>query len=162
MLKPTRQKALDASAKYKGEFQNLDPLLRKASGFAFYNTSRYDFETLLNDAPNIAANLRNYIGGFSENMRQVIGKFKFDNTITELDGNNLLFLVMERLSTVDLHPDQVSNHVMGLIFEELIRRFNEALDENPGEHFTPREVVRLMTNLLLSRDQDMLKQNHIV
>lgn len=162
VLKPTRQAVLATNAEYKGKIENLDRLLRKASGFAFYNTSRYDFETLLNDPPKIAANLRNYINGFSENMRQVIDKFKFDNTITELDENNLLFLVMERFSTGDLHPDQVLNHVMGLIFEELIRRFNEALDENPGEHFTPRDVVRLMTNLLLSRDQDMLKQNHIV
>ncbi len=162
VLKPTRQKVLDASAKYKGEIENLDPLLRNAAGFAFYNTSRYDFETLLNDPPNIAANLRNWINGFSDNMREIIDKFKFDNTITELDENNLLFLVMERFSKVALHPDQISNHVMGLIFEELIRRFNEALDENHGEPFTPRDVVRLMANLLLSRDQDMLEQNHIV
>ena len=81
-------------------------------------------------------------------MREVLEKFDFDNTIAKLDEAGLLFLVMERFKNVDLHPDAVSNHEMGTIFEELIRKFNEALNENPGEHFTPREVIRLMVNLL--------------
>ena len=131
-------------------------------GFAFYNTSPYNFERLLGDAPHLAANLRSYINGFSDNMREVLEKFDFENTIAKLNESGLLFLVLERFKNIDLHPDQVSNLEMGYIFEELIRKFNEAMDENPGEHFTPREVIRLMVNLLLSRDKDTLAQNHIV
>ena len=110
-------------------------------GFAFYNTSRYDFERLLADAPNVAPNLRNYIAGFSSNMREVLERFDFDNTISRLDESGLLFQVLERFGGVDLHPDHIDNATMGTVFEELIRRFNEALNENPGEHFTPRDVV---------------------
>ena len=137
VLSPTKPKVLETHSRLKGKLENLDPQLRKASGFAFYNTSRYDFETLLQDAPNLAANLRAYINGFSDNMREVLEKFDFHNTINKLDEAGLLFLVMERFKTVDLHTDKVSNHDMGYIFEELIRKFNEALNENPGEHLTP-------------------------
>ena len=136
----------------KRGLENLDPQLRKAAGFAFYNTSRYDFDKLVADAPQLAANLRNYLVGFSENMRDVLDRFDFDNTIGKLDDAGLLFQVVERFKNVDLHPDQVDNPTMGLVFEELIRRFNEALDENPGEHFTPRDVVHLMADLMLAGD----------
>jgi Type I restriction-modification system methyltransferase subunit len=153
---------LEVNAQLKGKLDNLTPQLCRASGFAFYNTSRYDFESLLDDAPNLSANLRNYISGFSDNMREVLEKFDFDNTITKLDEAGLLFLVMERFKNIDLHPDTVSNLEMGYVFEELIRKFNEALNENPGEHFTPREVVRLMVNLLLAEDAEALSKNHII
>jgi len=162
VLEPTKRDVLEKNGKLKGKLNNLDPQLCKASGFAFYNTSPYNFERLLDDAPNLSSNLKAYINGFSDNMREVLEMFEFDNTISRLDNANLLFLVMERFKSVDLHPEKVSNVEMGYIFEELVRRFNEALDENPGEHFTPREVIRLMVDLLLSRDEDMLSHNHIV
>ena len=130
----------------------------RPSGFAFYNTSRYDFEKLLADAPHLAANLRNYIAGFSPNMREVLEKFDFDNTISKLDEAGLLFQVLERFKNVDLHPDKVDNPTMGTIFEELIRKFNEALNENPGEHFTPRDVVHLMVDLMLAGDEDRIRR----
>jgi type I restriction enzyme M protein len=152
VLAPTKQRVLAARARFKDKLENLDPQLRKASGFAFYNTSLYDFEKLLADAPSLAANLRNYVNGFSPNMKEVIEKFDFDNTISKLDESHLLFKVMERFKNVDLHPDRVPNPMMGTIFEELIRKFNEALNENPGEHFTPRDVVHLMVDLLLAGD----------
>jgi type I restriction-modification system DNA methylase subunit len=152
VLSPRKEKVLATQAKLKGKLDNLDPQLRKAAGFAFYNTSRYDFEKLLADAPNLAANLRRYIAGFSPNMREVVEKFDFDNTISKLDESGLLFQVLERFKNVDLHPDKVDNPTMGTIFEELIRKFNEALDENPGEHFTPRDVVHLMVDLMLAGD----------
>src|SRR5205085_11488276 len=143
VLAQSKKRVLETNAKLHGKLENLDPQLRKVSGFAFYNTSRYDFEKLLADAPNLAANLRNYIAGFSENMRDVLEKFDFDNTIRRLAEAGLLFQVLERFKNVDLHPDRVPNPMMGTIFEELIRKFNEALNENPGEHFTPRDVVHL-------------------
>ncbi len=164
VLAPTKPKVLEVQAKFSGKIDNLDPLLRKASGFAFYNTSRYDFEKLLADAPGIAGNLRNYIAGFSPNMREVLEKFDFDNTISKLDESGLLFLVVQRFGDprVRLHPDEVDNATMGTIFEELIRKFNEALNENPGEHFTPRDVVHLMVDLLLAGDEDRLGTKGIV
>ena len=162
VLAPTKEKVLKINAKYAGKLDNPDPQLRKASGFAFYNTSRYDFEKLLADAPNLASNLRNYINGFSPNMREVLEKFEFDNTIERLDQAGLLFKVMERFKNAELHPDRVPNPMMGTIFEELIRKFNEALNENPGEHFTPRDVVRLMVALMLAGDEELIKGEGIV
>ena len=137
----------------------MENLLQKKAGYAFYNTSKYTFERLLEEDPGqLSSNLRTYISGFSVNMRDVIEKFDFRNTIDKLEQAGLLYQVMEQFKNVDLHPDTISNEEMGLIFEELIRKFNEALDENPGEHFTPREVVRLMTELVLAGDRDRLGQ----
>ena len=121
-------------------------------------------EKLLADAPHIAQNLRNYIAGFSPNMREVLEKFDFDNTIAKLDEAGLLFLVVQRFGDpkVDLHPDAIDNFTMGTIFEELIRKFNEALNENPGEHFTPRDVVHLMVDLLLAGDRRRLRKKGVV
>jgi type I restriction enzyme M protein len=163
VLAPTKEQVLSTQAKLSDKkLENLDPQLRKAAGFAFYNTSRYDFDKLLADAPHLAANLRNYIASFSPNMREVLEKFDFDNTITKLDEAGLLFQVLERFKNVDLHPDKVDNPTMGTIFEELIRKFNEALNENPGEHFTPRDVVHLMVDLLLSGDEDRIRRKGVV
>ena len=164
VLAPAKPKVLAVQARFKGKLDNLDPQLRRASGYAFYNTSRYDFEKLLADAPQIAQNLRNYIAGFSPNMREVLEKFDFDNTIAKLDESGLLFLVVQRFGDpqVNLHPDTVDNAAMGTIFEELIRKFNEALNENPGEHFTPRDVVHLMVDLLLAGDEDRLRTKGVV
>jgi len=164
VLAPTKAKVLRTNAKYKGKLKNPGPQLQKASGFSFYNTSQYDFDKLLADAPNLAANLRNYVAGFSDNMREVLEKFDFDNTISKLDSAGLLFLVLEKFKSRqdDLHPDRLPNHTMGMVFEELIRKFNEALNENPGEHFTPRDVVHLMVDLLFSGDERSLKQKGVV
>ncbi len=163
VLAPTKEKVLAKQAELQGKkLENLDPQLRKASGFAFYNTSRYDFDKLLGDAPHLAANLRNYIAGFSQNMREVLEKFDFDNTISKLDEAGLLFQVLERFKSVDLHPDTIDNPTMGTIFEELLRKFNEALNENPGEHFTPRDVVRLMVDLMLAGDTERIRRTGVV
>jgi type I restriction enzyme M protein len=154
VLAPTKEKVLARQAMLREKkLENLEPQLRRVTGYAFYNTSRYDFDKLLGDAPHLAANLRNYIAGFSPNMRDVLEKFDFDNTIGKLDEAGLLFQVLERFKNVDLHPDRIDNPTMGTVFEELIRKFNEALNENPGEHFTPRDVVHLMVDLMLAGDE---------
>ncbi|MEO9249664.1 MAG: class I SAM-dependent DNA methyltransferase [Gemmatimonadaceae bacterium] len=163
VLADTKQKVLGKQAELKGRnLGDLGPQLRKASGFDFYNTSRYDFDKLIDDAPHLAANLRNYIAGFSPNMREVLEKFDFDNTISKLDEAGLLFQVVELFKTVDLHPDRVDNATMGTIFEELIRKFNEALNENPGEHFTPRDVVHLMVDVMLAGDESEMRAKHAI
>ena len=159
VLAPTKARVMEVQAQYRGKLDNPERLLRRASGYAFYNTSRYDFGKLLADAPDIAKNLRAYIAGFSPNMREVLEKFDFDNTISKLDESGLLFQVMQRFGDprVNLHPDEIDNFTMGTIFEELIRKFNEALNENPGEHFTPRDVVHLMVDLMLAGDEEGLR-----
>jgi len=157
VLAPTKQAVLAEQAKLKSKgLQDLSGRLYEASGFKFYNTSQYDFDRLTDDAPHVADNLRNHIAGFSDNMREVVEKFDFDNTISKLDEAGLLFKVLERFQAIDLHPDKIDNATMGTIFEELIRKFNEALNENPGEHFTPRDVVHLMVDLMLAGDQQAL------
>lgn len=163
VLAETKQQVLAKQAELREKkLENLDPQLRKAAGFAFYNTSRYDFGKLLADAPDLAKNLRNFIAGFSQNMREVIEKFDFDNTISKLEEAGLLFQVLERFKKVDLHPGMIDNATMGTIFEELIRKFNEALNENPGEHFTPRDVVHLMVDLMLAGDEERIRRPGVV
>lgn len=163
VLAPTRKQVLKRQAELRNlGLEDMKRQLCRTSGFAFYNTSRYDFDTLLADAPQLAANLRNFIAGFSDNMREVLERFDFDNTISKLDEAGLLFQVLERFKFVDLHPDRIDNATMGTIFEELIRRFNEALDENPGEHFTPRDVVHLMVDLMLAGDDERIANPNVV
>ncbi|MBK9408871.1 MAG: SAM-dependent DNA methyltransferase [Gemmatimonadetes bacterium] len=163
VLADKKEKVLAKQAELRArKLEDLDAQLRRASGFAFYNTSRYDFDKLLGDAPHLAANLRNYIAGFSPNMREVIERFDFDNTISKLDEAGLLFQVLERFRSVDLHPDRVDNATMGTIFEELLRKFNEALNENPGEHFTPRDVIHLMVDLMLAGDESRIRGKGVV
>lgn len=163
VLAPTKQEVLATNAKMKAKgLANPDQLLRKASGYAFYNTSKFDFEKLLADAPHLKKNLTSYINDFSPNMREVLDRFDFRNTIEKLDEAGLLFKVVERFKGVDLHPEIVDNTTMGTVFEELIRKFNEALNENPGEHFTPRDVVNLMVELLLAGDEERLSRPDLV
>ena len=144
----------------KSGLQNMDPVLNRISKQGFNNTSKYDFEKLLADPDNIANNLRNYINGFSKNAREIIEHFDFDKQITKLNDNNLLYLIVSEFNKIDLHPDKVSNTEMGYIFEELIRRFSEHAEA--GDHYTPREVIRLMVNILLNEDNEELTQPGLV
>lgn len=140
---------------------NLDGQLRRTAGKSFYNISPYDFPKLLDDKKNLGKNLIAYLNGFSENMREIIDKYHLRATIETLDEKRLLPLLVQKFSEVDLHPDTVDNHEMGTVFEELIRKFNEQSNENPGEHFTPREVVRLMVRLVLDGDRDLLTRRGV-
>ncbi len=152
VLEPTRDRVIAQAAKLEATgVENPERALCITAGQQFCNRHRLRFHQLLDDPGNIAAHLRSYIDGYSSLARQVIEKFNFDPQIDRLAESNLLYKVIGRACEVDLHPDHVSNHDMGAIFEELIRRFAEASNETAGEHFTPREVVRLMVNLLLSR-----------
>ncbi len=156
VLEPTKAKVIERHQKVKGSIENLEPVLCAVSGEQFFNTSPLDFARLLDDPGQIAANLRAYIAGFSSAARDIIEKFDFDAQITRLDKANLLYLVISKFAEVDLHPEAVSNLEMGYLYEELIRRFSELSNETAGEHFTPREVIRLMVNLLFIEDADAL------
>lgn len=155
VLEGTKESVLQ---KYE-QFKNLpeesrDEILNREAKQKFSNISKYDFSKLLSDADNIADNLRDYINGFSKTARDIIEYFDFDKQIEKMERNDLLYLVVKRFSEIDLHPEVVSNVEMGYIFEELIRRFSEHAEA--GDHYTPREVVRLMVNLLFLEDEDIL------
>jgi type I restriction enzyme M protein len=141
--------------------EDLDILLNKASGFKFHNHSNFTFDKLVADPNNIALNLRNYINGFSEDAREIIEQFEFENQINKMDDANLLFIVVKRFQEVDLHPNRISSMEMGYMFEELIRKFAEISNETAGEHFTPREVIKLMVNILFLNDRDILTKKGI-
>jgi len=156
----------DAVLKKYGEVKSLpmkDVLLRKASGYEFYNTSKYTFERLLDDPDHIEENFRDYLNGFSENVQDIILKFKFDGHITTMANKGILFIVLKEFTSEkgNLHPDEISNLEMGYIFEEIIRRFSEAHNEDAGQHYTPREVIQLMVNILFYDDNDILSGNNV-
>jgi len=158
-LEATKAKVLQTehTLKEKG-LENRHGQLCRAAGYAFYNTSKFTYESLLHDDANLALNLRQYVMGFSTNVRDIFDAFNFDDAIRDLDKVSLLFLLMERFnekSKVDLRPASMSNHEMGYVFEHLLRKFNEALNENPGEHFTPRDGIRLMVDLVLMLDTEL-------
>ncbi|CCJ32772.1 type I restriction-modification system subunit M [Caloramator australicus] len=155
VLENTKEIVLQEYQKIKNLPQEaIDEILNRKSGCNFSNISKFDFNKLLADPDNIADNLKDYINGFSKNARDIIEHFEFHREIDKMDKNNLLYLVVKRFSEIDLHPDVVSNSEMGLIFEELIRRFLE--DAEAGDHYTPREVIKLMVNLLFLEDDDIL------
>ena len=161
ILTDTKEAVLKKHNSMPADFPMREQFLKKESGYEFYNTSKYTFETLLDDASNIEENFKNYINGFSENVKQIIEKFKFDNEIQTMADKNLLFIVLQEFTTpkADLHPDKISNLEMGYIFEEIIRRFSEAHNEDAGQHYTPREVIELMVNILFTNDNDILTGN---
>ena len=150
-LLPTHQAVLDTYEKVK-KLQVIDGFLQKASGYQFYNTSRFTFETLLADPDNIESNFRDYLSGFSANAQDVLAKFDFDNIIKRMVESNTLYLVIKELGSEKgyLGPDKISAVDCGYIFEDLVRRFSESFGEEAGAHFTSRDIIYLMTDLLLS------------
>ena len=162
VLAEAKQAVVEKAEQLEGRVDNPDKALKAVAGQEFYNTSPFDFAELTGDPTNTASNLRAFIGGFSNGARDVIDKFRFDEQITRLDDADLLYQVVAKFADLDLHPDQVGNHEMGYVYEELIRRFSEQSNETAGEHFTPREVIRLMVDLLLVEDDDALRKPGIV
>lgn len=151
-LLPTHQAVLDTYEKVK-KLQVIDGFLQKASGYQFYNTSRFTFETLLADPDNIESNFRDYLSGFSANAQDVLAKFDFDNIIKRMVESNTLYLVIKEFGSEKgyLGPDKISAVDCGYIFEDLVRRFSESFGEEAGAHFTSRDIIYLMTDLLLSK-----------
>jgi len=159
VLEPTKSKVLAEYDKRKDTKLNddaLDRFLNRAAGQRFHNHSPLDFQRLKGDPDHIEKHLVSYIKGFSANVRRIFEFFEFENEIEKLREANVLYLIISKFAEVDLHPDRVPNAVMGRIFENLIRRFNELANETAGDHFTPREVIRLMVNLLFIHDDALL------
>ncbi|MHB1545040.1 MAG: type I restriction-modification system subunit M [bacterium] len=163
VLEPTKLGVLAELEAKKALGINLDTFLVKKAGQSFYNKSRFlNLKEVIADSAHVKSNLINYISEFSENARDIFERYEFFNHIERLDDSNLLFLVAQKFAAVDLHPSAVSNSDMGLVFEELIRRFAELSNETAGEHYTPREVIRLMVDLLLTPDDEALSKPGIV
>lgn len=163
VVEPNKDAVLDTATKHASSPEAVrDKMLLRASGTNFYNTHKLTFRRLLDDPIHIAQNLTSYIHAFSPNARDILEHFRFEKEIAHLEKNDLLFLIVQKFCEVDLHPNTVSNLAMGYIFEELIRKFSEQSNETAGEHFTPREVIRLMVNLLFAPDDDVLTKPGIV
>ncbi|RKH54432.1 SAM-dependent DNA methyltransferase [Corallococcus sp. AB050B] len=162
VLEPTKAAVLAEKAAREKAKLNPEPFLLKKSGQHFFNTSPLDLKKLMGDQHNIGENLRAYVQGFSASVRDIFERFEFHAQIDRLSKAGLLYLVTEKFANIDLHPDVVDNARMGSVFEELIRKFAELSNETAGEHFTPREVIRLMVNLLFIEDDDALVKPGIV
>lgn len=162
VLEPTKAAVLAELAAKKKAGVNPDPFLIRKAGQSFYNTSELDLTKLLGDQDHIRQNLYAYIQAFSPAARDIFERFDFYTQVERLAKANLLYLVAEKFANIDLHPKVVDNASMGLVFEELIRRFAEISNETAGEHFTPREVIRLMVNLLFIEDDDVLRAGNAV
>ncbi|MCZ2525381.1 type I restriction-modification system subunit M [Streptomyces sp. HB2AG] len=152
VLEPTRDKVLETVERFKGQDIDTSRFLRKASGHVFYTKSTLTLKKIMGAPKQAAGNLRSYVNAFSPNAREVLEKYEFVQQIKRLDDAGLLYQVVGKFADLDLRPEVVSNHNMGYIFEELIRRFSEQSNETAGEHFTPREVIKLMVNLLVAPD----------
>lgn len=160
VLADTKKAVLEQYEKFKHlPEESRDEILNRTAKQNFSNISKYDFEKLLGDSDNIADNLRDYINGFSKTARDIIEYFDFDKQIEKMERNDLLYLVVKRFNEIDLHPKNVTNMEMGYVFEELIRRFSEHAEA--GDHYTPREVITLMVNLLFNEDNEILTKQGI-
>ncbi len=162
VLEASKPKVLAEKTKRKTAWLDPDPFLRRVSDVKFYNTSTSDLPTLMGDQDHIESNLTSYVQGFSPEVREIFERFDFATQVNRLAKADLLYLVTEKFANVDLHPDRVDNVQMGLVFEELIRKFTELSNETAGEHFTPREVIRLMVNLIFIEDDEVLTPGHNV
>lgn len=157
VLAPTRQEVWDTYEKVK-HLEVIDGFLETASGYKFYNISPFDFQKLCNDATHIEKNFREYLNGFSDNVQDIIENFEFDREITKLANNGMLFLILEAFNkpAAYMGADRITAVDMGYIFEDLVRRFSESYDEQAGAHFTSRDIIYLMTDLLISEDKDTM------
>lgn len=162
ILAPTKDKVLEVYEKVKG-FEVKDPFLETASGYKFYNSSKYDFQKLLNDSENIEANFREYLNSFSENVQDILANFDFDREISKLANSDMLYLIIEEFNKPSsyLGADKITAVDMGYIFEDLVRRFSESYDEQAGAHFTSRDIIYLMTDILIAEDRELLIKGSI-
>jgi len=158
-----KEAVIETYKKFKDVLPDPTPVLLDATGgLNFFNTSDYDLRRLSQDSKNIELNFWNYINGFNKEVREIVENFQIDKLITRLGKNNLLFMLIDKFTEIDLHPDKVSNHEMGSIFEELLRRFSEMSNETAGEHYTPRDVIRLMVNILFAEHKEDLQKTSII
>ena len=163
VLAETKNKVLEMAKKYPETFAQRDFILKETAGQKFYNTSKYDFKRLLDDPDNIEENFYNYINGYSDEVKDIIKNFDLNRQIKKMASSGILYQVIDTFNSekANLHPDYVSNIEMGYIFEEIIRRFNELSNEDAGQHYTPREVIELMVNLIFEDEEELADSSKI-
>jgi len=161
VLESTKQQVLQEAHKLEGKVDPA-PIIQSKTGLSFYNVSEYDLQKILEDPQHLEKNLHHYLNGFSENIHDIFEKFEFEKHLKRLSGGNMLYEIVKRFTQVDLHPDAVSNADMGTVFEELLRKFAEMTGETAGEHYTPREAIELMVEILFSPDKKALQKQHLV
>lgn len=163
VLSDTKDKVLEMAKKYPETFAKRDFILKETAGQKFYNTSKYDFKKLLDDPDNIEENFYNYINGYSDEVKDIIKNFDLNKQIEKMAGNGILYQIIDTFNSekANLHPSYISNIEMGYIFEEIIRRFNELSNEEAGQHYTPREVIELMVNLIFEDEEDLADSSKI-
>ena len=157
VLEPHKDEVYNVYQQYKGQVEDPTPIILNKINTTFYNRSKYDLTRLKSDPQNININFQNYLGGYSDNVVEIIENFQLEKPVEKLNKNNRLYQLIDKFTEVDLHPDKVSNRDMGIIFEELLRKFSEMSNETSGEHYTPRDVVRLLVSLVFSEDKDNLQ-----
>jgi len=157
VLEPHKDTVIDTFNEYKDQVEDPTPIILNKTKTSFFNYSKFDLSRLKQDSSNVYMNFQNYLGGFSGNVVEIVENFQLEKPVEKLNKNNRLYQFIEKFSEIDLHPEIVSNHQMGQIFEELLRKFSEMSNETSGEHYTPRDVVRLLVSLVFSEDEEELQ-----
>ena len=148
ILEPQKDEVVNLFNSLKHEIEDPNPIIKKKTGLNFYNSSEYDLTRLKGEPNSLKINFPNYISGFSENVYDILENFQLDKPVEKLIKNNKLYLLIDKLTEVDFHPDVVDNHTMGQVFEELLRKFSEMSNETSGEHYSPRDIVKLLVSLV--------------
>jgi type I restriction enzyme M protein len=157
VLESQKDEVVNLHNEYKNKVEDPTPIILSKINSTFFNHSKYDLNRLKSDPQNIHRNFQNYLGGFSENVVDIIENFGFEKPVEKLNKNNRLYQLIDKFTEIDLHPDKISNHEMGTVFEELLRKFSEMSNETSGEHYTPRDVVKLLVSLVFSEDKENLQ-----
>jgi len=157
VLEEHKDTVIDLYKEYQHKVEDPTPIILNQIHTTFFNHSKYDLNRLRQDPSNVQMNLQNYLGGYSENVVEIIENFQLEKPIEKLNKNNRLFQFIDKFSEIDLHPNRVTNHQMGQVFEELLRKFSEMSNETSGEHYTPRDIVRLLVSLVFSQDEQELQ-----
>ena len=162
VLEPNKEKVHQLYEQFKDKIDDPTPIILGQIGTSFFNTSKFDLSRLKSDAKNLRLNLNNYLNGYSKNVREIIEHFQLEKPIEKLTKNGRLYQLIDKFTEIDLHPDRVDNRLMGQVYEELLRRFSEMSNETSGDHYTPRDVVRLLIALLFEEDRDNLQGKGII
>jgi type I restriction enzyme M protein len=157
VLEPNKDEIYNLYEEYKNKVDDPSPIIKNTVKKEFYNYSKYDLVRLKSDPKNIYINFQNYINGYSKNVYEIIENFQFEKPVEKLNKSNKLYLLIDKFTEIDLHPSVVDNHTMGQIFEELLRKFSEMSNETSGEHYTPRDVVKLLVSLVFSENKEDLQ-----
>jgi type I restriction enzyme M protein len=157
VLEPNKDEIFNLYEEYKSKVDDPSPIIKNKVKKEFYNYSKYDLGRLKSDPKNIYINFQNYINGYSKNVYEIIENFQFEKPVEKLNKSNKLYLLIDKFTEIDLHPSVVDNHTMGQIFEELLRKFSEMSNETSGEHYTPRDVVKLLVSLVFSENREDLQ-----